>query len=44
VAFILYDRLLPNMVTSNDDLELFQQDPVEYIRKYFIFLNKGIKT
>lgn len=34
VSFILYDRLLPNMETSQADLELFQKDPVEYIRKY----------
>jgi hypothetical protein len=31
--YILYDRLLPNMESSASDLELFQKDPIEYIRK-----------
>ncbi len=31
--YILYDRLLPNMESTASDLELFQKDPIEYIRK-----------
>ena len=31
--YILYDRLLPNMESSASDLELFQKDYLEYIRR-----------
>lgn len=30
---ILYETVIPLMLTSNRDQELFEQDPIEYIRK-----------
>ena len=30
---ILYETVVPLMLTSNRDLQLFEEDPIEYIRK-----------
>lgn len=30
---ILYETVIPLMLTSSRDQELFEQDPIEYIRK-----------
>lgn len=34
---ILYEHLIPVMFVTQKDMQLFQEDPIEYIRKQFDF-------